>query len=73
MLLLKKGEYDIIIGNLVGSGVSNILLIVGIAAIIHPIYYTDVLLFQLGSMLLFGLMMYVLSKKVRLKEAMALH
>lgn len=65
----KKGEYDIIIGNLVGSGVSNILLIVGIAALIHPIYYTDVLLFQLGSMLLFGLMMYVLSKKGKVERS----
>lgn len=57
----RRKEYDIIIGNVLGSGVSNILLIVGTAATIHPIYYTNMLLFQLGFMLFFGLLMYVVS------------
>lgn len=59
----RKKEFDIIIGNIIGSGVTNILLIIGIASIIHPIQYTNILLFQSGFMLLFGLLMYVIAKK----------
>lgn len=63
LVAAKKKEYDIIVGNVVGSGVSNIMLIVGVAAIIHPIHFTTTLLFQIGFMLMFGLFFYKLSKQ----------
>lgn len=34
---LKKGKVDMAIGNLIGSNIFNILLILGVAATIHPI------------------------------------
>ena len=34
-----KGESDIAIGNIIGSNIFNMLLIIGASAIIHPITY----------------------------------
>src|SRR3990172_1903079 len=34
-----SGEYDIVIGNILGSNLSNILLILGIASIIFPLSF----------------------------------
>ena len=34
---MKKGKVDIAVGNLIGSNIFNILLILGVAATIHPI------------------------------------
>jgi cation:H+ antiporter len=64
----KKKEFDIIIGNVIGSGVSNIMLIVGVASIIHPIHYTNTLLFQIGFMILFGLIFYTLSTQEKIER-----
>jgi len=46
LIAARKKEYDIITGNVIGSGVCNILFIVGIAAIIHPIHFTYMLHFK---------------------------
>ena len=37
MSALAKGSTDMVLGNVIGSNILNILLILGIAAIIHPI------------------------------------
>ena len=34
---IKLGVEDIVIGNIVGSNIANILLIIGAVAIVHPI------------------------------------
>jgi cation:H+ antiporter len=34
---LAKGSTDMVLGNVIGSNITNILLILGVAAIIHPI------------------------------------
>ncbi len=74
LVAAKKKEYDIIIGNVVGSGVSNVMLIVGVASIINPIHYTHTLLFQILVMLLFGLIMYKFSinEKINKKSSVVL-
>ena len=41
MQSLAKGSTDMLLGNVIGSNILNILLILGIAAIIHPIKITD--------------------------------
>lgn len=64
----KRKEYDIIIGNVIGSGISNVMLIVGVASIIHPIQYTNTLLFQIGFMLLFGIIFYKLSTQDKITK-----
>tara|TARA_Y100000034_G_scaffold134899_1_gene204726 strand:- start:3375 stop:4421 length:1047 start_codon:yes stop_codon:yes gene_type:complete len=52
----KKGLSSILIGNLIGSGITNILLVGGIAAIITPLTLTTAdIFFYLPIMLFMGL------------------
>jgi cation:H+ antiporter len=52
----KKGMSSILIGNLIGSGITNILLVGGVAAIIIPLTITTTdLFFYLPVMLFMGL------------------
>lgn len=37
----KKGKADIAIGNIVGSNIFNILFVVGISALIHPVAFVE--------------------------------
>ena len=39
VIAVRKGETDIAIGNVIGSNIFNILLIIGVSAIINPIQY----------------------------------
>lgn len=41
MQALTKGSTDMVLGNVIGSNILNILLILGIAAVIHPINIKD--------------------------------
>lgn len=41
MQSLAKGSTDMLLGNVIGSNILNVLLILGIAAVIHPIRITD--------------------------------
>ena len=41
MQSLAKGSTDMLLGNVIGSNILNVLLILGIAAVIHPIKITD--------------------------------
>lgn len=55
---LVKGKADMALGNVIGSNVANILLILGISATIHPlsmggITVWDILMVALSSVLLF--------------------
>ncbi|MEG1699975.1 MAG: calcium/sodium antiporter [Alistipes sp.] len=55
---LLKGKADMALGNIIGSNIANILLILGISATIHPlamggITMTDLLMVVLSSVLLF--------------------
>ncbi len=40
VIATKKGEVDLAIGNIIGSCIFNILLIIGVSAVITPISYT---------------------------------
>ena len=40
MVATKKGEIDLAIGNIIGSCIFNILLIIGVSAVITPINYS---------------------------------
>lgn len=53
----KKGEIDMAIGNVLGSQILNILLIIGITSVLKPIEYStgydnDLLILMIGAMLL---------------------
>ena len=53
-----KGDSDIAIGNIIGSNIFNMLLIVGLSAVIHPITYNITYNFQM--MILFVAMILML-------------
>lgn len=44
----KKGKSDIAIGNIVGSNIFNILFVVGISALIHPVDFAEGFRFDSG-------------------------
>ena len=46
----RKGEGDIVIGNVIGSNVLNILFVLGIAALIAPMHTNDLRLIDLAVM-----------------------
>lgn len=53
----KKGETDMAIGNILGSQIFNILLIIGVSALVSPINYSisynwNIILLLVGSILL---------------------
>ena len=58
----KKGEVDIAIGNVVGSNIFNMLLILGAASVINPMsvsYFAFLdLLFVIGAMFVFIMLTY---------------
>ena len=70
LVATKKGEVDIAIGNVVGSNIFNMLLILGVSSIINPMtvaYFTFLdILFIIGSMAMFVLMTF--SSKTLNKE-----
>lgn len=44
LMAIKKGEHDLALGNVIGSGIFNTLAVVGIAATIHPLAVEAVVL-----------------------------
>lgn len=59
----KKGEVDMAIGNIIGSGIFNILLILGVSAVISPITYATTynfdLIFLLIATIIFAIFPFV--------------
>ena len=58
LVSLAKGKSDMALGNVLGSNIANILLILGVSATIHPlsmggITIVDILMVVLSSLLLF--------------------
>lgn len=57
---LKK-EADIVVGNIVGSNIFNISLVIGISALIHPITILPEMFLSFGFMFFFSLMLLPLT------------
>ncbi len=55
-----KREGDLVVGNIVGSNILNILCIVGIAAAIQPIAISSLRWLDLGAMMLFAIILFPL-------------
>ncbi|MCR5699511.1 MAG: calcium/sodium antiporter, partial [Treponemataceae bacterium] len=71
----KKGECDLAVGNVVGSNIFNILLILGVSSVINPIELTDPhLLVDMLVMLGISVMVFAISipKKIRRWEGIIL-
>ena len=58
----KKGEYDLSIGNVVGSNIFNILMILGLSTSLHPIPAKPTALFDSAFLILISVMVLVFSR-----------
>lgn len=73
---LKKNN-DIAVGNIIGSNIFNIFLILGVSSVLtpvsyHPVFNTDLLLLGIGTLILFIAMFTGKKKKLDRWEAGAL-
>lgn len=67
---LINGSTDILVGNVIGSNIINVLLLIGIAAVIHPIRVKkDTVSKELPLLLLISTALIVLLLDVNLAEA----
>lgn len=61
VIAAKKGESDIAIGNIVGSNLFNILFILGLSAVIHPMAIQTMVFVDMVIMLMVTIVTYSLS------------
>ena len=63
IVAIKKGETEIAIGNVIGSNLFNILLVLGLAATINPIAMSMSAFIDIVFMVLITLLLYMFMKK----------
>lgn len=63
-----KGRGQLALGNILGSNISNILLILGGAAVIHPLSFTGMTPVDLGVVLLSCIIIFLCAHMFRKKE-----
>lgn len=63
IVAIKKGETEIAIGNVIGSNLFNILLVLGLAAVINPISMSILAFIDIVFMVLITLLLYLFMKK----------
>ena len=63
IVAIKKGETEIAIGNVIGSNIFNILLVLGLAAVINPISMSMLAFIDIIFMILITLLLYMFMKK----------
>ena len=55
----RKGENDIAVGNVIGSNIFNMLLILGVSSIIHPMDVSQTYLYDIVMLILTMLAVYI--------------
>ncbi|WP_195947411.1 calcium/sodium antiporter [Paraclostridium bifermentans] len=63
VIAVRKGETEIAIGNVIGSNIFNILLVLGLAAVIHPMTISMFALIDTIFMTLITVLLYIFMKK----------
>ena len=63
VIAVKKGETEIAIGNVIGSNIFNILLVLGLAALIHPMAVSLVAIIDTIFMTAVTILLYIFIKK----------
>ncbi|WGX77303.1 hypothetical protein QJS64_13815 [Paraclostridium bifermentans] len=63
VIAVRKGETEIAIGNVIGSNIFNILLVLGLAAVIHPMAISMFALIDTIFMTLITVLLYIFMKK----------
>ena len=69
IVAIKKGETDIAIGNVIGSNLFNILLVLGLATTINPISISMLALIDVCFMVFITILLYLFMKKNSLVKA----
>ena len=65
-----KGDSDIAIGNIIGSNIFNMLLIIGVSSVIHPITYNITYNFQM-MILFIGMILMLIFPFIKPKDEMS--
>ena len=71
----KKGEADLAVGNVIGSNISNLLMVLGVSATISPIPVTSMALIDTMILLIVTVIVFIFAttcKQIRLKEGIVL-
>ena len=71
----KKGEVDMALGNVIGSNIFNILLILGVSAFIHPIPVITESLYDTVILIGLSIIIYIFAAtgdKIERKEGIAM-
>ena len=71
----SKGEADIAVGNVVGSNIANILLVLGVSATISPVSVTTMSLIDAAISIIATVIVFIMagtSKKIAKKEGIVL-
>ena len=63
VVAIRKGETEIAIGNVIGSNIFNILLVLGLAATISPITISTLALIDVLFMVAITVLLYFFMKK----------
>ncbi|MGL5694916.1 MAG: calcium/sodium antiporter [Peptostreptococcaceae bacterium] len=63
IVAIKKGETEIAIGNVIGSNLFNILLVLGLATTINPISISMLALIDIAFMVFITVLLYLFMKK----------
>ena len=63
IVAIKKGETEIAIGNVIGSNLFNILLVLGLAVFINPITISMLALIDIAFMVAITILLYLFMKK----------
>lgn len=75
VIAVKKGENDIALGNVIGSNIFNIFMILGLSSLVKPLTYTtssyiDMIIMLASSILVF--ILFSIKKKLTKKECIIL-
>ena len=65
---IRKNEPSFVIGNIIGSNIINILLVLGLSIAINPIYSNPTIYISIGLLLLATLLFFLL---VRYKQVLS--
>lgn len=63
LVSISRNEHELLIGNIIGSNIFNILFVVGVSGAIHPIAYSSSILVNLILMLFISLLFFFMAKR----------
>lgn len=68
ILAARKKNADMALGNAIGSNILNVLLVLGVTALIRPVSYTSNLNIEVGLVFLAGLMLLIFARTGKVKN-----